>query len=514
MPQRTRIFPESRHEGKFKSLSILDATVARFSPAGGIWIYDSIPSNIQAHDFVQHLQSSLSEALNSFPHFAGQLMWSPFHHNGNHTERWGRPMVKYGTNDDPGVECGVVHHGNIAASVLAPSSEERASTRFIWDGNEFPQNSLISPTLLALHDLHSYHGLPGVSIQINLFSDNGYAISVKISHVLADAQTLMVFVQLWAQICRARLGVFRPSPLGRPIFEPQLLDSYASGNVDANQSDPTLVAAARSIPLHRFDWWHTNVPGYPSKVASRIEASKPPPYIIGKCGGLSESTVPPWNTWDFSKPVSYTLLHFTGSKIDHIRSNARSEKGARQDISRLDALLAFIWQGVNCARRNVECSGDVYLDITIGARARLEPKLPPNFIGSPLFITYVKAKGSEVCMGSIGALSTNIRNAISFITPEKMGSMLHDAAYELSPQRLWQAFLGNQHLLVTSWLRLDPYSLDFDGTGRKPRYVHSVMDKCDGIVTIMDTGADDGGFDVSLYLERHATQRFLSEMKF
>lgn len=48
-------------------------------------------------------------------------------------------------------------------------------------------------------------------------------------------------------------------------------------------------------------------------------------------------------------------------------------------------------------------------------------------------------------------------------TPEAMGTMLHDVAHEVSPQRLWQAFLGTQHTLVTSWLRFHVYQVDFCG---------------------------------------------------
>lgn len=72
--ETTRLFP-SQPLGKESSvsLSILDATVARFSPTSAIWVYDSVPDGIQTEDFVRHLQTCFVETLDSFPQWAGQL---------------------------------------------------------------------------------------------------------------------------------------------------------------------------------------------------------------------------------------------------------------------------------------------------------------------------------------------------------------------------------------------------------------------------------------------------------
>jgi hypothetical protein len=102
---------------------------------------------------------------------------------------------------------------------------------------------------------------------------------------------------------------------------------------------------------------------------------------------------------------------------------------------------------------------------------------------------------------------------VALFTPEKVGAMLHDAAYEISPQRLWQAFLGTRHVLVTSWLRLKVYEVDFVGNGNRPRYVHAVLPKLDGEVQVMESGVDDNGVDVALYLEEEVMERFLAEQR-
>lgn len=514
MTQTIRLFPLSGSEENSVSLSILDATVARFSASGAIWIYDSVSNNAFTDTLVYHLQASLSKTLNFFPHWAGQLQWTPFRHKGKYNERFGRPMVTYGTPMDPGIEWTVVKHATLTVNDLAPLPEERASSNSgIWIGDDFPQTALLSSTPLALHDLHSYKGLPGMTVQINLFPTGGYAIGIRIAHVLADAQALMVFVNLWSEASRELFGNSKPSHLGHPIFEPQMLDSRASGNIDAAEPDADIIKKARSLPLHRFDWYLTSSPGYPPEIARVIESTKPPADVCEKYGAISESTTAPWETWNFSDPVLYTLIHFPGTALNQLRSKAREEPHSRSDISRHDALLAFLWRRINRSRKRSRFSEDVFLNVTVGARSRVDPTLPPIFIGSPIFIIHVRSNGVEASTASMGELSTKIRDTISLITPQNVAHTLHDAAFELSPQRLWQAFLGKRHVLVTSWLRLDVYNVDFEGAGKKPRYVHPVMPKCDGIVVTIDSGVQDCGMDVALYLEEETMKTFLAELK-
>ena len=61
--------------------------------------------------------------------------------------------------------------------------------------------------------------------------------------------------------------------------------------------------------------------------------------------------------------------------------------------------------------------------------------------------------------------------------------MLHDLAFEVSPHRLWNGFLGRRNTIVTSWLRLKAYEVDF-GTS-VPRFVDAFMPNMDGCVQIM-----------------------------
>ncbi|KAF7121632.1 hypothetical protein CNMCM5793_009103 [Aspergillus hiratsukae] len=507
---KTRLFPLIPPSSPITTpLSILDATVARFAPAGAIWLFNSYPQNIPESEFINRLQFSFVQTLSDYPQWAGQLQWAPVRENGLHTERFNRPMVVYGTPDDPGVEWRVIKRDDISIGSLVPSARERASAG-TWNGDNFPQRDFLCDTPLALHDLREYQGLPGMQVQITLLKDSGYAIAIRMAHALADAQTLMVFVHQWAAASRAAFGSeYAKSLMGAPVFNPALLDAHAAGDIDGPAPDPGLVSAARELPLHRFDWWKTDDPGYSRLMVPNTLNSMPCREVLDSIE-LTPSTSAPWTTWDLSRPIHYTQVHFSGAQLAEFKRVALAEGEGRRDISRLDALLAHLWISINRARNLANCPDTVFIDLSIGTRTRVSPPLPDTFLGSPLFLTHVDAPAKTLCGASIGTIASQIRETVALFTPEKIGAMLHDAAYETSPQRLWQAFLGSRHVLVTSWLRLNVYEVDFVG-GSRPRYVHAVLPKLDGEVQVMESGVDDNGMDVALYLEQEVMERFLAE---
>lgn len=522
----TRLFPTSHPQKPIEvRLSILDATVARFSATGAIWLFEQTPDiKLNETEFINHLRSSFVDTLNEFPHWAGQLQWAPVRtwpgNLGSHTERFNRPMVVYGEKDDPGVEWKVVRHPSISVVSLTPSASERTSGAGIWIGDDFVQSLFLSNTSLPLHDLHEFKGLPALQLQVNLFNDGGYGIGIKIAHSLADAQALMVFIHNWAAKSRKLFSSSSSSSsslMKPPILNPSLLDSCAAGDIDGQAPDPGLISTARQLPLHRYDWWRINDPGYSHYLIPTTENSKPSPEILSQIE-LSPSISGPWTTWDFSRPVRYTQLHYSGPELDRLKERARADAYGHghpdSRISRLDALLAHIWAIINRARGHANSTTDeVFLNITLGARTRVSPPLPETFIGSPLFLTHIKTSGASACASnSVGKTASQIRDTILRFTPDAMGAMLHDAAYEVSPQRLWQAFLGRQHTLVTSWLRLKVYDVDFVGNSKQQlRYVHAVMPKMDGCLQVMDPGVDDGGIDIALYLDAEAMEKLLRD---
>jgi hypothetical protein len=296
-------------------------------------------------------------------------------------------------------------------------------------------------------------------------------------------------------------------PILTPVFNPQLLNSFATGDLDASNPDTEMQAKARSLPQHRYDWY-LHVLGQPWSTHT------PPDFDTSIV--LSPSTPIDWQKWDVKAPVSHQVLHFSPSELQNIYKLAVSSSSPSTRISKHDALLAHIWSRIN-ASRNLPIGTKTYLDMTFGLRARVSPPLPDAFLGSPIThaaIPYT-ISSSQV---SLSSLAQTIRSTLSVFTPEAISYHLHDQAFEVAPQRLWRACLGREHILLITWVYSGVQDVDFIGAER-PRYVEAVMPALDGLVEVMEApGVEkkrkggswiDDGVDVSVFLEEKAMERLL-----
>lgn len=527
-----RVFPAAPVTGgeKVVRLSIIDATVTRFSPCAAVWLYDAIEASRNADLLLAHLQQALCETLDDYPHFAGQLRWAT---DNSQPLRLGRPVVHYGTEEDPGVDFTVAEYDCLLAE-LVPSEEERKGNQIIWIASDFPQDKLLPSSELAFEShLGRFEGLSGASVQITRFCCGGFAVGIKITHCLSDAVCLVQFAKTWAQKTsalfsgRSKQGDGLGSETLRSaqaVFDPSLLDRHAG--IQGQYMDNEKIQLARSLPMHRYDWWKTDAPGYPSWATASSEATKPTEEQLRNIE-LSPSVAPPWTTWDTSAPVDHAQIRFSGEEVCRIKDAAQAElvqsiacgddsHSPGSSISRLDALLAHVWILINRARHveSDDSSELVYMDVTLGLRTRLDPPLPNSFAGSPILLMHVSLPGGRVAAAatSLGAVALSIRETMARFTPEAVAAYLHDAAREVSPQRLWQAFLGRRHTLVTSWTRAGCYEVDFVGEGGRPRYVQGRMPRIDGCCQIMDGVGEAGDdFDVSVCLERGALRRLVKD---
>jgi len=349
---------------------------------------------------------------------------------------------------------------------------------------------------------------------------------VKITHCLSDAICLLQFVHSWADRTRKLFDIGRGAKLvtgdipSKVLFDPSLLDAHAKLDPQASEPDGDRIDRARSLPMHRFDWWATEAPSYPPWATASSSATQPSPDELSHIR-LSPSTHPPWPTWDMGAPVEHVQVRFSKDEIARMKAAAMnslpdhsSSPEGQIVVSRQDALLAHLWILINRARARArqmenlnhdnnnnnnnrnnsdeddghkeEEKGQVYMDITLGIRNRVSPPLPDSFAGSPILLAHVARPGVvEAAATPIGAVAAAIRQMMSRFTSQAVSDYLYEAAHEVSPQRLWQAFLGSRHVLVTSWARARAYEVDFLGTGPglgQARYVQSHMPLMDGLL--------------------------------
>lgn len=508
------VFPKARQENPVSTpLSIIDNTVANFSRCAAIWYFnphDSLGRVISS----EHLQSSLSETLNYYRPWCGRLSYAKPKPNGSHTERFQRIWITYNLSNDIGVPL-VTAKTPRRLSEFILGTTERANDTKAWDASSVPSSELFPATKLASP---GDPDAPNVIIQVTTFSCGSIAIAIEITHCLSDAVCLSQFAQAWALVSCSMLNG-SSLPTLSPVFDPQLLDSFAAGNIDISAPDVEIQNRARALPQHRFDWYKPT----PERPSLKVPADLDPTWEF------SPSKPIPWSQWDTSAPLSQRVLHFSAIEIQNIYNVAVSTASTK--ISKHDALLAHIWTRINIARALPEGT-QTYLDMTFGLRARVDPPLPDTFMGSPIThaaIPFPSLSPSSQTSSApkLSETASQIRSTLSSIQGPAIAALLHDAAFEVDPQRIWRAALGREHILLTTWVHSGIHDVDFGGGGL--RYVEAVMPACDGLVVVMEAprpvdhdgkrGAEKGGkrnwtedgVDVTVFLDSKAMERLLAD---
>ncbi|KAJ5651188.1 transferase family protein [Penicillium longicatenatum] len=520
-----RIFPKTKPTEVTKALSLIDATTVDFSTSCAIWFCEK-PDTRNGFNLSDHFPQSLTIALDAYPQWTGHLKSITSLDSSEstaetakfprHARRYGRVYVHYGTSSDPGVEF-VTAQSTATLDTLCPAS--RPTEQPIYNRQGVPLDELVPSVEIANATrlmVPNEAGIlpPLMAVQITHLACGGFALSAKVGHPLSDISSLVHFVKDWASISRWILsGSVLPAPLLEPIFEPDQLDSVAAADINADTPDPEILKQAAALPLHRYDWWISTV-GCPwEAVIPEIHRSQE----IHPVG-----TSMPWSEWDSQSPVSHYVIHLTYGQVETIWKSAIEgsphESGVLR-ISRHDTVLAHIWSCIARARNQHEDSGPLHCDLTLGLRSALH--LEERFVGSPSMMVNIEMTGTQLTSSEqSGAISQSIRKTINqMIRPAAIAAHLHSLAYETCPQRIWQAFLGSRHLLVTSWARAGVYDVDF-GLNDSPRirYAEGVIPDLDGCVLIKEAppspSADssggswtDNGVDVSIHLRAEDMKR-------
>ncbi|KAJ5368626.1 transferase family protein [Penicillium cataractarum] len=535
-----RIFPNTTPTEHAVPLSLLDATTANFAYTCPIWLFERPDKIGDEFDLVDHFRQSLRITLDAYPHWAGQLKsissldaaklnpeelrFPP------HARRFGRIYSHYGTSEDPGVEF-VTASTNATLETLSPAS--RTTEYPLFDRGKISLTDLVPSLRLAnylgANTVNEAGFLPPVmAVQLTKLACGGYALGMKTLHPLADIQSVMHFVQDWTKISRWILsGSPVPKPQLTPLFDPRRLDSMAAGDINGEQPDQTIIDQALSLLMHRYDWWATlALCPWPQEIPEPFRNQEHTP--IGPAM--------PWSEWDFDAPVSHYLVHLNRSQVDKIYENTIqgiSDDPGDNRISRHDAILAHIWSCITRARQLGEDAGLVHCDLAYGTRPALG--LGDNFIGSPTLMMNIEMTGVELASPDIPederrlSIARCIRKTVNQIGDKAaLSSHLHSVAYEKTPQRIWQGFLGRRHLIVTTWARAGLYEIDFGlNSSLGIRYAEGVLPTLDGDVLIKDapspkdrdglSGAKnwtDHGVDVSLYLRTEDMERLIRDPVF
>ena len=472
---RSRIFPEVRSgdvSERVESLSILDAAALNFSISGCVFFYDQCLNANQ-------LLSSLSKTLNAYPQWAGQLRYSKYSPKTDHKYRQGRLELAYGSITDPGVECTMARADCPLSTLIPPLNSTK-----MWDATAIDyQQFLDMETPFGLNVKNAPDGVPSMKVQFTTFASQGLAVAIGLLHPLADAQTLLRFTHDWAATNRAAASPSLPPALA-PLFKPSLLDAAAAGNIDASIPESSIFAKASKLPLHRFDYWASSTPACPEWALSACEI---PLQLKFKKDELVMGPPIPWETWDMAAPVSHIKVFFTAAETHAIYRRAAAHTESR--ISHQDALLAEIWAAIIRAR-DLGDGKTHYMDVSIDVRRRLQPQLPTTFLGSPIINAACATSAtcstvSEHRAVDVSGKAACIRKTIQKFDAENMAALLHEMAFELGAQRRWNCFLGDEHIVTTSWIGIGLKDIVFEADVRTV-WVEALLPSCEAMLQIAE----------------------------
>jgi hypothetical protein len=523
--QTNRILPQQHVSCEHAvPLSLLDATTAKFGLTSAIWLLERPTISLQSADLTNHLRTALGVALNAYPQWCGflkSILCLEAHDLPSeaaafpaHTKRYGRVYIHYGTGIDPGVEFVEATSATNAEDLYSATSAKR---RPIWNRqNEDETLAQFAPPTNIVHALEPNEKdsqdlyRPIMAVQVTQLTCGGLVLAAKIAHPCADITSLTEFVRDWASVSRAMLAG-SPLPVLGPIFEPSRLDDFAAGGVNDQIADFHIMKDALSLPLHRYDWWA--LPAHPPSI---FPSDLPP---AGK--------PMPWDEWDTKAPVGQYTVHFSRQQIDHLWRAATQESASTTSdlrISKHDALLAHVWSCVVRARDLGNDQSPVHCDLVLGTRPAFQ--LGSSFVGSPTMMLNIEMAASDVATPqTLGQIAHRIRETVLTVNrPYQLTAHLHSIAYEKSPQRIWQGFLGQRHIMVTTWARAGLYDVDF-GLGSRIRYADGVVPCVDGCVLIVDApptehtnpsdaaaqGWTSNGADVTLPLRCEDMERLLRD---
>ncbi|KAM0201865.1 hypothetical protein ACHAPI_001921 [Fusarium lateritium] len=503
-------------EEKAIPLSLLDCTAANFSNASAIWLFrkPTLPPGSN-FNLAYHLRESLALTLQSYPQWMGHLkavestdgsVPPEAKHFPPHARRYGRIYAHFGTDNDPGVE--FVHAKSSATlDSLYPSDRTAKQPAWLCDSSIFLKfMASISISQPLKHCVKDENGLlyPLLAIQITELACGGFVLALNGAHPLADVTTFISLLKDWASVSRSILEG-KPLSRSKPMFDHTLIDNDAAGDINADHPNEFIVQQALSLPMNRYDWWAPeSTPPWPFTVPAPFNTKDLQP--AGKAM--------PWVEWDFTSPVSNYVVHLTREQVNFLWNKAN--ESSPQKLSQHDAILGHIWSCIARARGLENDTEPIHCDLVYGVRSSFQ--LDHKFLGSPVVMMNVELPASKVSDSSnLTEVATQVRTTLKKVAdPTNLAAHLHGVAFEKTPQRIWQAFLGRRHLIVTTWARAGIYDVDF-GFGSTCSYAEGVVPEMDGNVLIKEAPGPpgkywtDNGVDISIHIKTTDIERMIKD---
>jgi len=308
---------------------------------------------------------------------------------------------------------------------------EAETTNTFADYGDFSPSLFTEELVPKVDYTQPIEDIPLMLIQLTTFDGGeGLAIGTLTSHPLADATSMMPFVNNWGKLTRGE--ELEPNEI--PFLDRTLLK----------------LPPQHSSPSVKLPEWK------PVQQAQEQEQRK----------------------------RSAALFKLSAKQVERLKEKANdkaSSEGVRP-FSRFEAIAAHIWRCASKARASAESSNHPTLvRFSVDIRKRLNPPLPQNYFGNALAKTVTpKCNEGEIISNPLSYATQKIREAVYMVTDEYIRSQLSVILGQEQLDSIRAFFMGQGHLLnvpyagnhnilLTSWLGMPIYEADF-GWGKPMHY--------------------------------------------
>ncbi|KAI3725078.1 hypothetical protein L1987_64853 [Smallanthus sonchifolius] len=318
------------------------------------------------------------------------------------------PMAgRLGTDGDGRIEIICNSEG-----VLFVEAEADCSVDDLGEITPSPEVRRLVPTVDYSGDICSY---PLVITQVTRFKCGGVSLGCGLHHTLSDGLSSLHFINTWSDKARG-LSVAVP-----PFFDRSLL-------------------RARDPPTPMFD---------------HVEYHQPPSMIT-----QSENQ----EAVSHPKSASTLMLRLTFGQINDLKSKAKGDGSTY--YSTYEILAAHLWRCA-CKSRGLSDNQPTKLYVATDGRSRMNPPLPPGYLGNVIFTATPIMKAGEFKSEPLGDTARRMHNELARMDDQYLRSAIDylELTPDLSTLVRGPSYFASPNLNVNSWTRLPIYDSDF-GWGR------------------------------------------------
>lgn len=278
------------------------------------------------------------------------------------------------------------------------------------------------------------------------FKCGAVSLGVGLHHILADGTSALHFINSWSDVAR-----------GLPVSTPPFIDR-------------TLLRA-RDPPNPTF---HHNEYDPPPRM------NPPPPQSQ-------------------PKTTCTKIFRITPEQLDALKAKVRTEDGTVR-YSTYETITAHIWRSM-CKARGLSDDQASKLYISTDGRFRLNPQLPPGYLGNVLFTTTVMGLSGEIQSKPLVRTMERIRGGLRRMDDEYLRSALDyiGAQPDLTALKRGPHTYASPNLNIVSWIRLPVHDADF-GWGR-PLFMGPARVFCEGNAYLLRSPVHDGSLSLFICLE-------------